>query len=120
MTVASRARTMFKHRATIERDANADTTDNYGNRVAPDFQTLSVLPCRFWSRNRRHVVDGDKDAAVEEMFCSFALDADITEHDRIANIKDRQGATLVSGPLTIETLQYKHTHSEAAIRRGES
>ncbi len=119
MTVASRARTQMTMRAFVERNGTS-TTDNYGHPEAPAFATLATVPCRVWSKNRREVNDDRKYALVEQIRCAMPLDADVTEKDQIASVKDRRGTVLWSGPLRIDTIQHKHTHMEMNLRRIES
>jgi len=119
MSVGSRARTMMTMRAYLERNGTA-TTDTHGHPEAPAWATLATVACRVWSKTRRELVDGKKVAVAEQIRCGMPLDTDVTELDRIASIKDRQGTVLWQGPLFIEAIQHKHTHLEMDLRRVEA
>lgn len=119
MSVGSRARTQMVHRAYIERNATA-TTNAYGHPEAASFAALSTTPCRFWSPRRRELVDGKKTVLIEQLRCAMPLDTDVTELDRIATIRDRQAAVILTGPFRIDAIQYKHTHLEMDLRRIEA
>lgn len=116
MTVGSLVRTTFRHRAVIVRNATS-STDVMGHPEAPSFAAHTTLPCRFWSQRRREVIDGKKSALVEDLRCGFAKDADVTADDRVSSIQDRQGSTLISGPLRLVAPQYKHDHIEFSLER---
>lgn len=115
MTVGSRARTQMTMRAAIERNATS-TIDVDGHPQAPSWGALATIPCRVYSRRRRDIVDGRKSEAHEELFCAVALDADVTEADRIATVQDRLGATLFTGPFSIETIQNKVSHKQFKLQ----
>ena len=119
MTVGSLARMQMTMRAFVERNGTV-TSDVYGHPDTPSFSTHATIVCRVWSRSRREVNDTKKFALVEEIRCAMPLDADVTEDDRIASIKDRLGVVIWSGPLRIDTIQQKHTHIEMDLRRIES
>lgn len=106
-------------RALVERNT-ASGEDSYGHPVKPVFTTLVTLPCFVWSRQRREVVDGDKNALVEDLRAMFALAADIKEGDEIASVQDRLGVVTLSGRFQVEAIQRKHTHIEAALLRVQS
>lgn len=103
-------------RALVQRDQTV-TNDAWGHPQAPSWTTLATYACRVWSSARRHVVDGNKDALVEDLRCAFPLGTDVTAADRISSVQDRRGTTLWAGPLEIQALQHKHTHLEAILRR---
>jgi len=105
-------------RARIERDT-ATGTDSWGNAPVPNFTVLhNELPCFFWSKNSRELVDGTKTAMIEDARIMFALRADVREGDVITTITDRGGALIVDGRLKIEgPVQFKHSHLEAALQR---
>lgn len=115
----SQARTIMTMRADVERNDTA-TTDAFGHPDAPNFSALATIPCRVHSKSRTERNDTRKTAIVESIRCSMPLGTDVTELDRIAQITDRLGAVLWSGPLRIDTIQHKHTHIEMDLRRIES
>lgn len=104
-------------RARIMRNTQAET-DDWGGKAAPDYQPLGTLPCFVWSKSSREIVDGTKDAAIEDMQAMFELRADIAENDRIADIKDRTGAVIIPGTFTVEgPVRRVHTHQQASLKR---
>jgi hypothetical protein len=104
-------------RAVIERDGTA--TDNaWGQPDAPSWATFGdPVPCWVSSDARRHAIDVDKDALVEDLRIMFPKGTGITENDRIASITDRLGTVLYTGPIHLEAGQYKHDHVEFALTR---
>ena len=120
MTVGSRARTMMRMRADIERDT-ATGTDDWGHDVAPTWSShITGLACWVHSRQRREAVDTEKIALVEDLRMMFDKDADVTAEDRIAQITDRRGTVLYSGKIRIKAIQYKHDHAEAMLERDSA
>ncbi len=120
MSVGSRSRTQMTMRAIIARNSTI-TTDAYGHPEAPSFATLGdPIPCRVWSVNRREVNDTRKFVLEEQLRCGMPLGTDVTEDDRITEIKDRLGVVIWAGPIRIDDIQHKHTHLEMDIRRIES
>lgn len=103
-------------RALVERDT-ASGTDDYGNPVKPVFTVLGTIPCWVYSRRRLEVVDGEKNALVEDLRAMFALAADIAEGDELSAVQDRLGNELLSGRFQVEAIQRKHTHLEAGLLR---
>ena len=106
-------------RADVERDATT-TTDPYGHPDAESFAALATIPCFVTSKRRTEQNDDKKTALIEDIRCSMPLDTDVTELDRIAQITNRLGTVLYTGPLRIDTIQYKHTHIEMNLRRIQS
>lgn len=106
------------HRAAVERNV-ATGTDAWGGAPAPDFQPLhAALPCWFYSKAARELVDGAKTAMIEDARIMVALGADLQEADEITAITDRAGNVIVEGRLKVEgPVQHKHTHREAALQR---
>lgn len=111
------SRVRMTQRADIERDT-ATGENAYGHDPAPVWTVhVSNAPCWVWSRQRRETVDGRKTVIIEDLRAMVPVDADIKTGDRFASVKDRRGQEVLAGPLTIETLQYKRLHIEAALER---
>jgi len=106
------------HRARVERNT-ATGTDAWGGPAAPVFSVLhNALPCFFYSKAARELVDGAKTAMIEDARIMIALGADLREGDEITSITDRAGNELAEGRLKIEgPIQFKHNHREAALQR---
>lgn len=106
----------MRHRAVIERDAGGADTD-WNTAPAPSWATLATVKCFVWSKTRRERVDDEKTAVIEDLRCIVPLSTDVTERDRLASVTDRQGVTILSGPLRIEGVQRVHTHLELTLER---
>ncbi len=118
--VGSRARTLMTMRADIERDGTA-TTNARGHPDPPVYAShLTGLASRVYSKRRQEVVDGRKEAMVEEIRMIVPVGTDITELDRVANVKDRLGVVIWAGPMNIRAIQHKHTHLEMELQRVQS
>lgn len=114
------ARSAMTMRALIEEDT-AGGPDPYGHPLASSWSTkLTDVACRVYSKTRREVIDGDKTALVEDIRAIFPLTTNVIELNRLLNVKDRLGATLFAGPLSIDTLTRRRDHLEAALRRVQS
>lgn len=113
------ARSSMTHRADIENNT-ATGTDAYGNPIAEAWVSLSTLPCRAYTKVRKEVIDGDKTVLVEDLKALFPIKAAVTEKNRIANIKDRLGAVLFAGPLSIRVIQRRGNHMELSLDRIQS
>lgn len=108
---------LMPHRADVQRD-NASTTTDWNTPVKPDWQThLLNVKCFLWSRNKREAIDEEKIAVIEDLRCMMPLGTDVTEKDRIANVKDRQGVTIVSGSFDVQGLMRKHDHLELVLEK---
>lgn len=113
------ARSAMTHRADIQQNT-ATAVDDYGNPVPPVWETHSTMPCRAYTKVRKEVVDGDKIVLVEDLKALFSLNSGVSESYRIANITDRLGTVLFSGPLDILTVQRRGNHLEASLDRHQS
>lgn len=111
------ARRQMTMRALVERDANADTEDPLGSPEAPDWQTLhAALPCRTWFETERHEADSNKTAAIEDRKVIVPKGTDIRPGDRIADVKDRRGSVIFTGPATIEAAGRRRDHIELSLK----
>ena len=111
----SNARLSMKMRAVVTRNT-ATGDDDFGHPIKPDFTAHGTFPCRAWSNTDREVVDGDKQALVEDFRAMFPTDADVVGGDRITRIHDRRGKTLVPGLFDLETMSFAHDHQEARLQ----
>lgn len=102
-------------RATIERDMAAGT-DDWGNPLEPVWSThLTGVPCRTWFTTGREVSGPEKTAVVEDRRLIVPLGTDVTEADRVAQIADRQGTVLHSGPIAIEKVGRREDHLDLML-----
>lgn len=109
------SRVSLVHRCTIERDANAGTTDAWGNPLPPDWQThLADVQCWAWEVAGREPVDPDRTIVVRDRRLRVPADTDVTERDRIATVTHR-GTVLLAGPLGIEAVLRHGDHLELVV-----
>lgn len=112
------SRGSMTHRAIVSRDVAAGT-DSWNRPAAPDYQLQGTVPCRAWSRTKRHVRDDGKEVVVEDMRALFPEDADVQIGDQLA-IQNRSGKVLFQGPVSVETLTLRGAnvrHREATLTR---
>ena len=110
----------MKMRAEVERNT-ATGVDDFGHPIKPKFTALTynglaTFPCWAWSNTDREVVDGDKNALVEDFRAIFPRRADVVAGDQIAQITDRRGVTLFGGRFHIETMSFAHDLQEAGLQ----
>lgn len=107
------ARSTMKHRATIERDANATADDGeWGQKPDPDWQDhITKLACHVWYEAGREVV-GTDNAVVEGLRMIVPLGTDVTEADRVSTVTDRQENELqaFNFPARIESVGSRADH----------
>lgn len=110
MTVRSRMR----HRTTIERDSSSG-----GQYDVPTMSAVaSDQPCFLWTRSGREAVGPDRIAVVESMRVLLPLGTDVKPTDRLGDIEDRLGDTILSGPLNILSVLPHHDHVELELSRA--
>ena len=103
-----------------DRQENTETgTDGFGSPLPPVWSTVGKMRCLIWSWNRVVALDEKRTALIEEIHGVFKRDEDISENDRIGEVRDRYGSVRFAGPLGIRTLQIRDTHKEAILRRIE-
>ena len=114
------SRQSMRFRADIEQNTEAGK-DPYGHLKPPVYVSKATdVPCLVYTKMREEIIDGDKQALVEEIRALFSLTSNVVEADRIASIKDRLGVTLFAGPMIIETIQRRRDHFEMMLKRVES
>lgn len=106
------------HQCDTQRDQNAGTPDPWGATQPPNWQPhLTGQPCRAISDAVRHPVDDQRIAFIETRTLFVSLDADITEQDRIADVTDRHGNTILPGPMIILGRIAYPDHAELALEQ---
>lgn len=116
----SSSRVGYRHRCDIQRDVNAgeDGTDEYGDPVEQDWQDhLTEVNCRAWSNTAREPIDERSVVTFEDRRVSVALVVDVTEADRVTEIRDRKGNVIFEGPMGIEGITRHTDHKELALER---
>lgn len=117
MTLSS-SRVAYRHRCTIERDANQSGTDQWGNPTEPGWQShLADQPCRAWTEAAREPVDDHTNVVLEDRRVSLAVGTDVTEADRVASVTDKAGTTIFEGPMGIEGITRFPDHLELLLER---
>lgn len=114
------ARSMMTMRADVERDSGGVDDDWNQPPAAAWAAHITSQPCLFYSKAKREVEGGgrnEKIAVVEDLRMSVPLGVDVTERDRVVNVKDRKGTTIFAGPFYIETVQRRRTHLELLLSR---
>lgn len=107
------------HRAAIERNTGT-LTDDYGHPAPPTWTALNTVKCFANSRAKREVVDGDKIVTVEDLRLMVPLGTDVTEKDRVSNITDAKGTTIIPGPLDVEAVQWKQAYLDVLLEKRAS
>lgn len=98
------SRLSLTHRCTIERDANAGTTNGRGNPSSPDWQPSSTdVPCRGWTSTGEERAEDKAIIDFEQKRLLLPLGTDVTERDRIGDITDR-GDVYMAGPIGIRAV----------------
>lgn len=105
----------MRHRCKIERD-NATGTSDWGGPNEPNWVThLASLPCRTWFEADAEVIDGDKSAVIEARKIIVPLGTDVTEKDRVAEVKDRLGNVIFTGPAGVRAVGRRADHLELTV-----
>lgn len=110
------SRVSLKHSCTIERDANAGSSNARGNPNTPNWQTLATVPCRLSVTAGQEAVDATTTAVVEDMRLIVTSDTDVTERDRINGVTYR-GATYAAGVIGIRAVLHHQDHIEIVLVR---
>lgn len=108
-------RLSLTHRCTIERDANAATTNARGNPNPPDWQPAATnVACRYYVTAGRERAENISTVVVEDMRLLVTKDTDVTERDRIGDITDR-GTVVVDGPVSIRAILRRRDFLELVL-----
>lgn len=109
-------RLSLTHLVTVQRDDNAGSTSG-GWTQAPDWQDyLTDVPCRAWTQAGREQVDATTTIVVEDLRLIMLLDTDVTEHDRLGDIRYR-GDTIIPGPFDIHAVLFQRDFLELVLVR---
>lgn len=115
------ARSRMTQRALVERLA-AGTVDDSGNPAPGETWAthLAAMPCWLYGSTEREAVTEEETAVVTDLKLLAPLTADVTESDRIRQVKDRAGTVIEDGVLAIETVLRKRTHQQLTLSRVTS
>jgi hypothetical protein len=106
-------------RAIVERDIQAHK-DAYRGKLPPDWLPRPTLPCFVWSDRREEVVDASRTVVMQHARGMFPVKQDLTEKDRVVEVRDRIGRVLFAGPFDIRGLERKEGWIEAGLRLATS
>ena len=119
MTTAAAVRSQMTHRSAVERDQAG--TDAEGNPQAPAWAVhIAALACWVWPRGVREEVEDDRMIVVEDLRALVPRGTDIRESDRIAQVTDRRGQTVHTGPLDVRGVIDHGTHLELVLEAVRS
>ncbi len=102
-------------RATVQRNTGT-ATDDYNQPVTPTWGTHLTPACWVYNDGKRLVVDGDKTVTVEALKIALPLGIDVTNSDRITEIKNRKGDILYPGNFSVNEIKRVHNHLEANLK----
>jgi len=115
----SSSRVGYRHRVTIERDAKLGSKDaDWGGQQTPEWKThLASLRCRAWTNGAMEPVNDQATVTYEDRRVSVPVGTDVTERDRVADVKDAQGNVIFEGPSNIEGVLRYSDHVELMLER---
>lgn len=114
------ARSRMTQRALVERSVSPGD-DDFGNPLPPAWTThIASLPCWVHGSTEREAVATDTTAVVTDLKAMVPLGSDVTESDRLNQVKDRAGNVVYPGILGIETVLYARSHIELTLSRVSS
>lgn len=102
-------------RATVQRNTETGT-DGHGQPLPPVWAAHLTAACWVYNDGKRLVTDGNKIASVEALKIALPLDIDVTDADRLTEIKDRRGYILFPGNFEIKNITRKYNHAEADLK----
>lgn len=118
MSTSSRgnARSTMTLRCQVERDAAG--VDVEGNPAAANWQQhIASLACRFWNTtSEREIADGDRIVVGEDLRLLVPVGTDVLERDRVVNVVDRLGASILPGALNIRAVVRRTHHLELTLQ----
>ena len=104
------------HRCTLERDAGHATPDGYGLPGEADWRLLAAdVPCFLWSTAERELITAERSEVIEDLRLLLPLATDVTERDRVRDVKDRLGGWIRQGAMGITAVMSKHDHLELVL-----
>lgn len=115
------ARSRMTQRALVERYTNPALDDSGNPGPGGTWSThLSAMPCWLYGSTEREAVTLETTAVVTDLKLLAPLSADVSERDRINQIRDRLGNVVEAGILGVETVLRKRTHLQLTLSRVQS
>lgn len=97
------------------------TVDDFGNSLPGTWAThIASLACWWYGSTEREAVTEETTAVVADIKLLVPVDADVTEQDRINQVKDRLGTVVLDGILGIETVLRLRSHKQLTLSRVSS
>ena len=109
------------YRCRIRREQETGHTDDYGEPIV-DWTTIATdQPCYVWISTAREAVDESRTALVTDARIMAPSDADLQAGDRLDQIQDRLGNTVLTGAWDVEgEVAPRKTHVEAPLTKVSS
>lgn len=100
------------HRCDVERDASlVGPADDWGGPATPVWNLhLNELSCRFWFEQGSTVMDGDKQVELTRRKLIVPEETDLTEDDRVVNVRDQRNRVLADGPMRVDSVGRREGH----------
>lgn len=114
------ARSRMIQRAKVER-LSSPGTDDFGNPLPPTWSThIASLAIWVHGSTEREAVTNETTAVVTDLRALVPLGSDVSESDRLNQVKDRAGNVIYDGILGIETVLYERSHIALTLSRVSS
>lgn len=114
------ARSRMTQRALIQRYTDGGTDDS-GNPLPGTWAThIAAMPCWWYGSAEKEAVTEETTAVVTDIKLMVPRAADVTEQDRINQVKDRLGTVVLDGIYGIETVLPLRSHKQLTLSRVSS
>lgn len=103
------ARTLMRHRCTIQR--NIAAPNSWNNPGTPGWdQHITDQPCHAWFNSGRTLTPAGEEVSVLDIRLLLPKGTDVLDTDRIENVLDRRGNVVMAGPLIIDAIGPRKDH----------
>lgn len=115
------ARSRMTQRALVERFTPPAFDDSGNPGPGGSWATqIAAMPCWLYGSTEREAVTAETTAVVTNLKLLAPLTADVSERDRINQVKDRLGNVVETGLLGVETVLRKRSHLQLTLSRVSS
>lgn len=109
-------RQAMSYRALVQRDTGGGT-DPDGGPLPPSWTThIASLPCYLWADAEVEAVSADRTAVVTDWRMVAPKGTDVTERDRVAEVRNRIGAVIMARPMQVRTVMPRPDHLELQLQ----